>query len=724
MPIRDCHCQAFGSPVDRLSLIDPSDTGFTLNGIWWWLVLWPPSLWFVRRVYQTTRPPITPRATLGLQILRSATYSLILALLTLPILTYVLQQARYPVVVTLIDNSQSMLIQEEGRSRWSTVTDTLASGLEETLQRSKAGLFAARAQAVGWRQVVSTTPAGHATDISAALEEATRWGEEAQRLHSIVLISDGRHNLGADPVFTAQGLGVPVYTLGVGAATFPDDIQIASVDTPPILFAGRGSTIAVAVRQWGFDGQSGEIEILIQDSLLATVSQNFGKAGETVSFHIPLPPLPSGLQSLSVRIKPQPGEITQENNTETALVLVRPHRLRVTLVAGGPSPDFAFLRRTLAADSSLTCQFLVSTSANSADIPPDLSQVDILVLHDLSREQLDEQLISRVRQFVYADAGALLFVAGERFANSGGLSANSDLPLLAPSTSLLQPNHPVQIAEHGQHHPAIRPVSGGGPSWSDLPPLLGVAADLRRSGDATLLLEVDDIPVARATTFGQGRLISVAGSGFWRLDLLASGADESPDTIRRFWRQSVQWLGLPEAARRVRSEPVQRVVKHGQPSRIRIEVFDELMQPFPNAEFTFQLNGQPQRPSLERLGSGRYLASWSNLPPGEYSYHLRAMADDIALGADEGRFVIAEQSIEMSDQRRDEAMLQRIAQSSGGAYRPLSQWRQLADRLSPPPVLASKSRQIGIDIDQYWWLVVFVGLLSAEWGLRKRWGLL
>ncbi|MBT4612643.1 MAG: hypothetical protein HOC05_21540, partial [Gemmatimonadetes bacterium] len=97
-------------------MIDLLNTGLDLNGIWWWLFLWPPSLWFVRRVYRETRPPITARARLALQLLRSLTLSLLLLLLATPMLSYIVQQARYPGVVTLIDNSQSMSIREGGSS--------------------------------------------------------------------------------------------------------------------------------------------------------------------------------------------------------------------------------------------------------------------------------------------------------------------------------------------------------------------------------------------------------------------------------------------------------------------------------------------------------------------------------------------------------------------------------------------------------------------------------
>lgn len=675
----------------------------------------------MRRVYRETRPPITARASLGLQLLRSLTLSLLLLLLVAPTLSYIAQQARYPGVVTLIDNSQSMSIREGGSSRWSTVVDSMSSDLGEILQRSIVGTFAEQPHIAPWQVATEGPPDGHATDIASALEQAPRWGAGTQRLHAVILISDGRHNLGVDPTTVAQNLGVPVHTLGVGSATSPDDIQIVSVEAPATVFAGRGASLALEIRQWGFEGELVQVDVFAQDSLIASGERPLGSAGETSSTQISLPPLSAGLQSLSVQIRPRIGEITQDNNIETIFVLVRPHRLRVLVVAGGPSADFAFLRRTLAADSSLACQFHVVGFRDEL-IAQDLSEVDVLVLHDPASAQISSA-DAAIHQFVLA-GGGLLFIAGERLSNSGGPAPTSALPLLIPPAALQTSDDPIQVAEHGHRHPALRSPRSEVAGWSALPPLLGVAVGLRQSTDSTVLLEVGGTPVATAASVGGGRVLSVIGSGFWRLDLLASGGGESPHTVRRFWHQSVQWLGLSDAARRVRSHPEARVVKHGQAAQVQIEVFDELMQPFGDAQFEFTLNNQQHMPTLQRLGSGQYLATWSNLEPGDYSYELRALAQDTVLGDDKGRFVIAEQSIEMSDQRRDDALLRRISQASGGEFRPLSQWRQLADRLSPPPVLALDARENGVEISQSWWLLVLIVSLCGEWVLRKRWGLL
>lgn len=694
------------------------DPGTLLQGVLWWILLWPPTLWFIRHTYRATRPPVSAAQTRALQVLRASSLSLLVFLLMAPVLRYVQQYARFPAVVTLIDHSQSMAVREDGRSRHEVVVEALDAGLLELLGRGIVGSFAGSATRSAWDEVRDLPAAGHATDLASALDQATRWGAETGRLAAIVIISDGRHNLGDDPVAAARDVGVPIHALGVGSDTPPDDVQIADVAMAAALYAGHGSSLSLTIRQWGFSHRPLRVEVRTQDQIVASEDLTVSQTDTTLS--IELPPLPAGLQTLTVTVPPSPGEVSRENNVERVLTLVRPHRLRLRAIAGAPSADFTFLRRALMADSSLSCEFSILTAARPASIG-DLADVDVLVLHDLPRGNLRagelDRLVTHIRR-----GGGLLWFGGARVATSGGWPV-SDLPLLMPRSPLAPPSLPAQPAPDGQHHPSIRSAAGIS-AWARLPPLTGVpaAADVPIGG--TVLLQVPNQPLAVAASLGLGRVISIAGSGFWRLDLLAQGAGETPNTIRRFWRQSVQWLGLPDAAKRIRSTPRDPVVRHGAPSQIAVEVFDELMQPFSGAELSLQLNGERMFPRVQRLGSGRYLAILQGLAPGEYTYELGAAAEGVELGRDDGHFVVAEQSIETIDQRQDHEMLRRVAEAGGGQYRPLEQWQQIADQLAPPSVLTNTERQIGMEVSDTWWLAVLVCLLSTEWALRRRWGLL
>ncbi len=87
-------------------------------------------------------------------------------------------------------------------------------------------------------------------------------------------------------------------------------------------------------------------------------------------------------------------------------------------------------------------------------------------------------------------------------------------------------------------------------------------------------------------------------------------------------------------------------------------------------------------------------------------------------------FIIAEgQSQEMAEVASDPATLRKVAEVSGGQYLPENQLDTLVELLKP----LSKGRIIQTEIilwQSYWWFVPVIVLLSVEWWLRKRVGLI
>jgi hypothetical protein len=77
---------------------------------------------------------------------------------------------------------------------------------------------------------------------------------------------------------------------------------------------------------------------------------------------------------------------------------------------------------------------------------------------------------------------------------------------------------------------------------------------------------------------------------------------------------------------------------------------------------------------------------------------------------------------EMSDPRRNDSVLQRLASASGGRVTTAEAIEALADTLEA----AVPSATLAVRRDLWhnaWSLLALVSLLSGEWVLRRRWGL-
>ena len=81
-------------------------------------------------------------------------------------------------------------------------------------------------------------------------------------------------------------------------------------------------------------------------------------------------------------------------------------------------------------------------------------------------------------------------------------------------------------------------------------------------------------------------------------------------------------------------------------------------------------------------------------------------------------------SSEMGVRKPERAAVAAIAGASGGEYRELERWAELAHVLRPLPVLVREQQRLGAEIRHVLWLLLLTVLLTAEWILRQRSGML
>jgi hypothetical protein len=121
---------------------------------------------------------------------------------------------------------------------------------------------------------------------------------------------------------------------------------------------------------------------------------------------------------------------------------------------------------------------------------------------------------------------------------------------------------------------------------------------------------------------------------------------------------------------------------------------------------------------------GVYRGLATAIPDGEYAVRVSAIGLPKEAMQISSRFVVhASESIEMQESSINSSVLRRAAEISGGKYIPENQLDTLVDVLKP----LSHGRIVENELplwQSYWWFVPIVSVLSIEWWLRKKAGLL
>ena len=165
----------------------------------------------------------------------------------------------------------------------------------------------------------------------------------------------------------------------------------------------------------------------------------------------------------------------------------------------------------------------------------------------------------------------------------------------------------------------------------------------------------------------------------------------------------------------------------GVTERVSVTVRNEDFGPVANAEVSLAVtapNGEVRllTPALSSPQDGRYAVAARFDQPGVYRLDATATRGGVRIGTASRQVLVGGADLEMAQPRLDEAVLQRLAGATKGHYLRADHAAQLPALLRESRVDAGTPEQR--DLWQNGWsFVALVGLLGAEWLLRRRAGL-
>lgn len=735
--------------------------------------------------YSKTTRPLSPVWRICFVSLRSAVLILILFCLLRPVvvdLETVPQETYFAVVV---DNSKSMDIADmsNGNTRAQAVVDALdgevLDELAEDFQLRYFG-FGGEAVRVGSLEeiVFEQAKIGNAAS-STALGHALETVSEqlgGLPLAGVLLVSDGADNSGVDSEIAARELAasdVPVFTLGVGASSVPNDLAIDSVATSETILEGSIFTAQVQLEQQGFDGERVRLTVRDGDREVTTREVVLGASDVAQRFELELTPdrEEAVVYELDVRLVDDElaaQEVIAENNRYQFLIdnSAKP-ALDILFIEGHPRNEYKFIQRAVRGDKSLRMatylrtgpekfyrQGIQSPTELSEGFPRDrdeLFQYEAIVLGDIEQEFFDAEQLALLEEFV-AERGGGLLLSGrmdEEFISTPladiapvNLVEESFLPQplqggIRRGDHLTGALFSPRLTAAGRVSPLLRLAaedSANLEQWSQLPSLQGVYVTGRIKPGATVLLEHPSLdyqnqalPIIVSQRYGAGRSMLVATASTWRWQMMLPAADQSQEKL---WRQLLRWLAV-SAGERITLEFDREFYHVGDTVRVEAIVLDADYQPDNDATLWLQqvdplgaITDTPMQWQLEEDGVYRseFLASEEGI------YGLLV---DVASAAGEGRAQNTEQRAsivvtpslrEYSDAALDEGVLQRIASTTGGSYAALAQAEDLVADIRRTPNAYSK--ELITDLwDKPWVLALLILLLCVDWALRRSKGL-
>ena len=205
--------------------------------------------------YRQTVPPAGLMLRIVLGTLRVLALGVLIFLIFEPSISRRREHRVKPLVVVLIDDSQSMAMNEADGSRSEKLKRILQDPTWDLLRKNlDLVIFAAgdSLREIGTLQFDSLRFEAMKTDLAEDWQGVLR-KEKAHGADALILISDGGDNAGHDPVRSARDSKIPIYIVGVGDTAAVRDASILNVDGEDFAYCGKETRITAVIKARGME---------------------------------------------------------------------------------------------------------------------------------------------------------------------------------------------------------------------------------------------------------------------------------------------------------------------------------------------------------------------------------------------------------------------------------------------------------------------------------------
>ena len=709
--------------------------------------------WTIRRRLPSAVAPLRTWRGGLIWFLQSALAAVVLLLLWQPVVMITELKPQQDIIAILVDDSRSMSAAEDGSTRLAQAVTALQegtlTGLQKKFQTRLYRMDSQLSRISDLKELQAGAPATHIGDSLKRLADET----SDLPLGAIVLLSDGADNSGGvslDTISALRARHIPVHTVGFGRERLAHDVEIDDALVAPRTLADSRLAAVVSFHQHGYAGKKAMLTVKDGAKVLAARDVTFRADGitqaETLVFNVG----PAGAKPLQFAVALQPGEENGANNAVTRLINVESDKRRVLYVEGEPRWEYKFIRRAEEDDGMVQLVSMLRTTENKiyrqgiqnpAELaegfptrPEDLFGYQALIIGSVDANYFTPAQRDLIRQFVDRRGGGLLVMGGRYSLADGGWGTSNLADLLPvvlpdakntyhvdPATVALTPAGTDNFITRLKDDPAANAEA-----WKKLPYLIDYQEPGVPKPGATVLANMQaggrTMPFLVTENYGRGHTAVLASAGTWRWQMNLPVGDTSHDV---FWQQLIRWLVVDSSGRVVASVPNQVLFDE---SRVVLsaEIRAKDYQPISDARVEAHIIGPGGVSASVELAPtpdapGAFQAEWTAPKAGSYLTEVTARRGNEPIGRDVLTFQRMDGVAENFHTNQNRDLLDRLATQTGGRYWRPQDLSKLVDEIGFSEAgVTSRSTLELWNMPAVFLLIVL--LRSAEWLLRRKWG--
>jgi hypothetical protein len=700
--------------------------------------------------YDRTTPRVGGRLRLVLTALRTSAFLCLVLILFDPRCVRTGTQEEQAKVLALVDRSASMGLPAgewggtEPQSRFDAARG-LVSQLEGEVTRD-----GGEVETVYFSNGVTPVEGpddtlkadGQGTDIVRSLHEAVH-RFEGEHLSAVVLFSDG---VETEERLVRRALPeLPVFTVGLGDTTPPEDVRIRDVDYNSIVRVPSRSPIKATVDYTGAREKRATLRLSEGQRVLFERQLRLSPAQKEAAVEIPVIYNESGRRRFQLSVDVEGDDAEDDNNERDIVVEAEKAKAKILIVDLKPQWELHFLTDLLRRDQAYDFEVL---SLPSRSAPPtgnvkkpqafvsELSDCDAVVLASVDESLMSGHVVAALNRFVRDRGGGLLVLPGSTslFEAPGAWRKLGDLLPVKGNPPFHWNLEYTSVLPGAQA--STNPITShllpllGQTEWQERSPLLGYYASVSSKNVGEVLLSVKGhrVPAMTYQTLGKGRVAVVSAGPLWRWKFLSDNVAIYDEIISRL----LDVLSRGEETDRFLVSAKKNVFDAGENPVVFAELFNERMQPVTGVPVRLEvsrLDDEGNETPLEQVTmrrdaaqNTRFQALLPTLPPGRYLVRGQADLPGRTIASAAHEIQVSATSVEYRRVEQDRTALVGFALRSGGRYASASV-AGIAARIDLGPRESEIVTESTLRTSVLLYLIILT-LLATEWALRKRAGMI
>lgn len=679
-------------------------------------------------IYKYTIPQSTQFLRIILITIRSLFLILLLILIFEPTLSITDTEEKKPIIPIFIDNSSSIVnIDSTYQERIKSLSKNVSNSGEIDFEFYS---FDGNVNKTSQDSVDLLRSNGASTNFQNIFDKLKN---DSRYLTSAVIISDGIINDGSSSIYDAEELNFPVYTIGVGDTTKVTDVYISSILNNRFIYKETPTVVAAEISNQNLAGK--EVTVSFKENNQVVTSQNI-KLGESGINRVVFDyfPLKKGKQKLSIEISRANGETNFDNNLRSTFIDVMENKLNILVVGGAPSADFSAVFQSLSSVDEFNANKYLQVNSNDfigSNFNHKLDSAQVLVLVNFPFKNTPNELIQKIASKI-SDANTPYFnLIGSDF-ESLNLKPISDLLPFTESNRfdeiyLAQPSFTDQNSSLliDKNERELQP--------GNLPPIAYPNRGFRVTAGSKIIATANvnnvstEFPMMITNNQAGRRSITLIGSNVWRWRI--DSENQSENFFDQLLYNSIQWLRVSDRQRKFYVETSKPIYAAGEQVQFTAELYDDKLEPVNDGEITVKITGNSDSYSLKLANNepGIYTGAINISQKGDYDYSATVQINGITTHTYNGKFNIGEVDLEKLQTVMNENYLKMLASLTGGSYNYIDNSDEIFQNIETLNRNKVKEITSSVTYDPLSLetiLVILILLLSAEWFIRKKEGML